>query len=301
MVGGQAVMEGVMMRAPGAIATAVRREDGKIVCDVKKNLSLAATYPIFKWPILRGMASFVESLIIGVQTIMYSAQMYGEEDGEELTTWQMVLTLMLGAALAMGLFVALPLLATSLLQAAGVQKSLLALIEGVLRLLIFLAYIATVGLMPSMRRFYQYHGAEHKSIYCFESTEPLTVANVRKFSRFHPRCGTAFLLVVMVVSILVFSFVGWSNNVVLRVVERLLALPLVAGLSYEVIRAAGLHPESRFWKVVLKPGLWLQLLTTREPDDEMLEVAIEALNNAVHNEAPVTEAAAAASSDANRR
>ena len=260
-VGGQAVIEGVMMRGPVSIATAVRTPSGEIT--VKKDAvhSITERYPILKKPFLRGSVALCESLVYGMKSLSYSAQAAGEED-EQLSNTQMALTMAVSVVLA------------------GVADSAFRLnvVEGVLRLAIFLLYIWGISLTSDIRRVFEYHGAEHKTIWTYESGEELTVENVKRHSRLHPRCGTNFLLIVMVVSIFVFAFLGWPN-LVERIASRVLLMPVVAGISYEMIRLAG-RTQNPVIQALFRPGLWLQYLTTREPHADQIEVAIEALNAA---------------------
>ena len=274
LVGGQAVIEGVMMRAPGKVATAVREPSGKITVDVHDSVSIAERYPILKKPFLRGVVVLGESLVLGMRSLAYSAQMAGEED-DALSNREMAGTMIVAFLMAVVLFVVIPTGAVRLLSEVTTAPAALNLFEGGLRLLIFLGYLGIISRMKDIYRVFQYHGAEHKTIHAYEADGPLTVENVQRFSRLHPRCGTSFLLIVMVVSILVFAFLGWPD-IVTRVVSRVLLLPVVAGISYEIIRVAG-RSQNRFLHAVTLPGLWLQKLTTNPPADEMVEVAIASL------------------------
>lgn len=273
-VGGQAVIEGVMMRGPKLVATAVRDPKGEIVIDVKPVNSLQDRFPILKKPFLRGVVTLFESLVMGIRALSYSAKTVGEED-EQISDKELAGTIFVAFCLAGVLFIAIPTGAAKLLDEVTADPFWLNLWEGAVRLLIFLAYIAAISQMKDIRRVFQYHGAEHKTIFCYEAGLPLTVANAQKFERLHPRCGTAFLLVVMLVSIFVFAFLGWPD-LFTRIVSRLLLLPVVAGISYEVIRLAG-NSKNALVHAAILPGLWLQYLTTRPPDDDMVEVAIASL------------------------
>ena len=274
LVGGQAVIEGVMMRGFGKVATAVREPDGNINVQVKNVSSITERFPILKLPLLRGAVSLFESLILGMKSLSFSAQAAGEED-EQLTDRELIGTVILAIALACGLFLAIPTFAAKFFHTLTDDPIILNLAEGFLRLIIFLAYLFAISQMKDIQRVFQYHGAEHKTIFCYEADLPLTVENVKKFPRLHPRCGTAFLLIVMLVSIFVFAFLGWPD-LWLRILSRIILLPLVAGLSYEIIRFAA-RSENSLIKAAIMPGLWLQYLTTREPDDSMIEVAIKSL------------------------
>ena len=274
MVGGQAVIEGVMMRGPKLTATAVRDPQGEIQVEANPVHSITERFPILKKPMLRGSVSLVESLIIGMKSLSYSAQMAGEED-EKLTDKELAGTIVFALVLASILFIAIPTGAAKLFHDITEDPFFLNLMEGFLRLAIFLLYIWGISRMKDIRRVFQYHGAEHKTIHCYEAGLPLTVENVQKFSRLHPRCGTNFLLIVMLVSIFVFAFLGWPS-LWERIASRILLLPVVAGISYEIIRLAG-RSQNVIIQTAIKPGLWLQYLTTRPPEDEMVEVAIESL------------------------
>ena len=274
LVGGQAVIEGVMMRGFGKVATAVRAPDGNIEVEVKPVKSISDRYPILKKPFLRGSVSLFESLILGLKSLSYSAKMAGEEE-EQLTDKEMAGTIAFAILLASILFVAIPTGAAKFFNDITDDPIFLNLMEGVLRLIIFLVYITAISQMKDIQRVFQYHGAEHKTIFCYEADLPLTVENVQKFPRLHPRCGTAFLLIVMLVSIFVFAFLGWPD-LWLRILSRIVLLPVIAGISYEIIRAAA-RTTNPILKVAIMPGLWLQYLTTQPPDDSMVEVAIASL------------------------
>ena len=273
-VGGQAVIEGVMMRGPGKVATAVRNPDGRIEVEKGPVHSIADKYPILKKPMLRGSVSLVESLVLGIRSLSYSAKMAGEED-EQLSDKEMAGTIIFAFVLAAILFIAIPTGAAKFFHFITDDPVFLNLMEGFLRLAIFLGYIWGISRMKDIRRVFQYHGAEHKTIHCYEAGLPLTVENVQTFSRLHPRCGTNFLLIVMLVSIFVYAFLGWPS-LVERIASRILLLPVVAGLSYEIIRFAG-RTTNPLALHLIRPGLWLQYLTTRPPQDDMVEVAIESL------------------------
>lgn len=281
LVGGQAVIEGVMMRGFGKVATAVREPNGSIAVEVKPVNSISDKYPILKKPFLRGTVSLFESLILGLKSLSYSAKMAGEED-EQLSDKEMAGTIVLALVLASVLFIAIPTGSAKLFHSITEDPIFLNLMEGVLRLVIFIAYIFAISRMKDIQRVFQYHGAEHKTIFCYEADLPLTVENVQKFPRLHPRCGTAFLLIVMLVSIFVFAFLGWPD-LWLRILSRIVLLPVVAGISYEIIRAAA-KTSNPILKLAIMPGLWLQYLTTRPPEDDMVEVAIASLNAVIPEE-----------------
>lgn len=271
-IGGQAVIEGVMMRGPELTATAVRTPEGKIEISSRPVNSISDRYPILKKPLLRGCVSLIESLVIGIRSLGYSAQMAGEEE-EQLSDRELAGTIAFAFVLAAILFIAIPTGAAKLFHSITEDPVFLNLMEGVLRLFIFIAYIVGISRMKDIQRVFQYHGAEHKTIACFEAGEALTVENAMKHTRFHKRCGTSFLLIVMLVSIFVFAFLGWPS-LIERIVSRIVLLPVVAGISYEIIRFSA-NSDNCILGWAVKPGLWLQRLTTREPEPYMLEVAIE--------------------------
>ena len=271
-IGGQAVIEGVMMRGPELTATAVRTPEGKIEISSRPVNSISDRYPILKKPLLRGCVSLIESLVIGIRSLGYSAQMAGEEE-EQLSDRELAGTIIFAFVLAAILFIAIPTGAAKLFHSITEDPVFLNLMEGVLRLFIFIAYIVGISRMKDIQRVFQYHGAEHKTIACFEAGEALTVENAMKHTRFHKRCGTSFLLIVMLVSIFVFAFLGWPS-LIERIASRIILLPVVAGISYEIIRFSA-NSDNCLLGWAVKPGLWLQRLTTREPEPDMLEVAIE--------------------------
>lgn len=271
-IGGQAVIEGVMMRGPELTATAVRTPEGKIEINSRPVNSISDRYPILKKPLLRGCVSLIESLVMGIRSLGYSAQMAGEEE-EQLSDRELAGTIAFAFVLAAILFIAIPTGAAKLFHSITEDPVFLNLMEGVLRLFIFIAYIVGISRMKDIQRVFQYHGAEHKTIACFEAGEALTVENAMKHTRFHKRCGTSFLLIVMLVSIFVFAFLGWPS-LIERIVSRIVLLPVVAGISYEIIRFSA-NSDNCLLGWAVKPGLWLQRLTTREPEPDMLEVAIE--------------------------
>ena len=273
-VGGQAVIEGVMMRDANKTATAVRLPNGEIEVETHPVTSIRERYPALNLPLIRGSVIMVESLVIGMRALSFSAQAAGEED-EQMTKKEIAMTILFALVLASVLFIVIPTGAAHLAAAYTDDPVVFNLIEGGIRLLVFLFYIWGISFMGGIRRVFQYHGAEHKTIHCYEAGEALTVENVQKFPRLHPRCGTNFLLIVMVVAIVFHVFFGWPD-LWLRILSRLAVLPVVAGVSYEIIRFAG-RSENRIVRIMITPGLWLQYLTTRPPADEMVEVAIESL------------------------
>lgn len=298
-IGGQAVIEGVMMRGPESIATAIRKADGEIIVETKPYKSIAQKFKFLKLPIVRGVVSFFESVIIGMKTLIVSAEYFdlGMEDesykpskfeaflnrilGDKFQDAVILFSVMLSMVFGIGLFVVLPLFAANYTFGENglfyQDKIMFNVIEGIIRIIIFMIYIMLVSRMKDIQRVFEYHGAEHKTIHCYEHEESLTVENVKKYPVLHPRCGTSFLLIVMVVSVAVFSFF-WSEVFWETFLMRLALLPLVAGLSYEVLKVAG-RSESRIFQVINAPGMWFQRFTTRNPDDAQIEVAIKALEN----------------------
>ncbi len=278
-VGGQAVIEGVMMRGKTHVAVAVRQTDGEISVDVRPVNSISDRYPILKKPFLRGVVSLVESLVMGMKALAYSAQVSGDED-EKLDSKEMALTIAVSAGLAILLFIVIPTWSMRFLTGITQDHMALNLAEGVLRMAIFLAYIAAISSMNDIQRVFQYHGAEHKTIYTYEAGLPLKVENVRPFSTLHPRCGTNFLMIVMLISMFIFTFLGWPS-LLERIASRIILMPVIAGVSYELIRYAGAHTDNPLVRIAITPGLLLQKLTTRQPDDSQIEVAIASLKAVV--------------------
>ncbi len=287
-VGGQAVIEGVMMRGPHEIATAVREPSGNIVVQKEPIRSIGDRYPIMKKPMLRGVVSLVESLVYGLKALSFSAQAAGESEEDKMTDKEMAVTMLMSLGMAIVLFIIIPTYAAKFMHSIISDPIALNLAEGVLRLVIFILYIYAISRMKDIQRVFMYHGAEHKTIHAYEAGLDLTVENVRPFTTLHPRCGTAFLLVVMVVSIVMFAFLGWPD-LVERILSRVILMPVVAGVAYEIIRYAG-RSESSFMRWAIAPGLWLQKLTTKEPTDDQIEVAIRALNEVRPDRENVKEA-----------
>lgn len=287
-IGGQAVIEGVMMRGPKKVAIAVRKPDGEIEVDVKDNIPLAKRNKILSVPVIRGSVSLIDSLMTGIKSLTYSASFFEEEEeeskfdkflkkklGDKAENAIMGFSLVLSFIIAIAIFVGIPTYSASLIGRLTQNTLLKNLLEGVIRLVIFILYIYLISKMKDIQRVFEYHGAEHKSIFCYEAGEELTPENARKYKRLHPRCGTNFLLIVMLISIVLFSFLGWPGAL-MRIISRIIFLPVVAGLSYELIKWLG-KSDSTLARILSYPGLMLQNLTTREPDEKQLEVAIAAL------------------------
>jgi uncharacterized protein YqhQ len=312
-IGGQAVIEGVMMKNRDKYAVAVRKPDNDIEIKVSEYRAFGDRYPLFKLPIIRGVVNFIESLVIGVSTLTYSASFFDDEEPEKKTDtgkknkdakkldvddkassgkteniadkdkkekkdsdnlW-VFLSVAVSVVFAVALFMMLPAFMVELISKVVSNHVALSLIEGVIRLAIFLGYVAIISLMKDIQRVFMYHGAEHKSINCLEAGDPLTPENVKKHSRYHKRCGTSFLFMVMIISIIVFMFIK-AKTMWLRMLLRLLLVPVVAGVSYEFIMLTG-KSDSKLAYYLSVPGMWVQRLTTREPDLEMCEVAIKSV------------------------
>ena len=286
-IGGQALIEGVMMRGKDKISIAVRKPDGEI--EVKTDPIKKTKHAAFlKWPIIRGVVALISSMIIGVRALTYSAEFFVEGDGSEekgkFETWLyakmgkkaddvlLAFSILFAFVFAMLLFGAAPTAIVSFLRKIISNNIVLSAIEGVMKIVIFIVYILAISQMKDIKRVFQYHGAEHKTIHCYESGEEVTVENARKFSTLHPRCGTSFMFFVLMISIIIFTFISW-DSVVMRLLTKLLLFPVVAGLSFEMIKIAGksTHP---IVKALSYPGLMMQKITTNEPDDRQLEVAI---------------------------
>ncbi len=289
-VGGQAVLEGVMMRGVSTWAVAVRNPEGQVELSSEPLVPWAKRHRLWRVPVLRGVVALGESLKIGFRALAISANAQLEEDEEgekeEIGGWVWGLTIVLSMVLAIGLFFVVPVGLTSLIKDQLGSPLLFWLIEGLLRTTIFIAYIAAISRLPDLRRVFEYHGAEHKTISCYEAEDELVPARAKLYSRLHPRCGTSFLLIVMVLAIFVFAPIGLPAWYWL-VASRILGIPLIAGLSYEVIKWAGKNRRKRWVRAVMWPGLMLQNLTTREPDEEQLAVAIAALDKVLAEETPL--------------
>jgi len=291
-VGGQAVLEGVMMRGVSTWAVAVRNPEGQVELSSEPLVPWAKRHRLWRVPVLRGVVALGESLKIGFRALAISAnaQMEADDEGEkeEIGGWVWGLTIVLSLALSIGLFFVVPVGLTSLIKDQLGSPFLFWLIEGLLRTGIFIGYIVAISRLPDLRRVFEYHGAEHKTISCYEAEDELVPARAKLYSRLHPRCGTSFLLIVMVLAIFVFAPIGLPAWYWL-VASRILGIPLIAGLSYEVIKWAGKNRRKRWVRAVMWPGLMLQNLTTREPDEEQLAVAIAALEKVLAEETPLAE------------
>lgn len=292
-IGGQALIEGIMMKGPSKTATAVRKPDGEI--EIKEsNINPIFKHKFFKLPLIRGSFVLIDALVSGVKELMYSAEFYGEDYEEDAIdkllkkvfkdkadTAIIYTSVILALVFSVVIFILGPTFLTNLLKNLIKSSLLLNLVEGIVRVLMFVGYVYMVSKLEDIKRVFMYHGAEHKTIYCYEYGEELTVENVRKYSTLHPRCGTSFLINVLLISIIVFSFFGWPNPF-LRLVIRLAMLPVIAGLSYELNRYVGRSSKDNiFTKTITYPGFFIQKITTKEPDDSMMEVAIAAMKKVI--------------------
>ena len=289
-IGGQAVLEGVMMKKGDLYSVTVRKPDGELAVDTEEFHGVMHGNKIKNVPFIRGIFNFVDSLILGTRTLTYSSQFMEEETTEETAMDKWVkktfkdkaesvvsgFTVVLSIVLAIAIFMVLPYFISSLLNGFVRHATVLAILEGVIRLTIFVGYVVLISAMEDIKRVYMYHGAEHKCINCIEHGRELTVKNVMASSRLHKRCGTSFMLLVMVVSIVLFMFISVENPA-LRVVIRILLVPIIAGISYEIIRLAGNNGNNILVKIISAPGMWLQTLTTKEPTEDMVEVAIKSV------------------------
>ena len=280
IAGGQAIIEGVMMRHGNKIAAAVRRPDKQIVFQEREYIPLTKRYKILGWMFVRGTITLFEMMMIGIQCLMFSADVALAEEERKPKSWEMYLSFVISFAVAIFFFVVVPAFFFTKIKFYIDNLFLLNILEGCVRLGIFLCFLAATLLMADMRRVYMYHGAEHKTVFAWEHGLELTVGNVKEFSTRHPRCGTSFILFVMIVSILVFSLLG-RPDFIHRVIYKILLLPVVAGISYEAIRFTGKYSHSKLVQVMSWPGLMLQKITTREPSDDQIEVAIAAINKVI--------------------
>lgn len=296
-IGGQALIEGIMMRGPKKTAVSVRLPDHTISTKEVAVSDLRGKYKILKLPILRGVAGFIEALSVGYRALSYSADQAGLEEDEEPSKFDrfmervfgdrlmnavMAISGVLGVAIAVVLFFWLPTwlfnVGQSRLFGAGIAPWR-SVVEGIMRILIFIGYIAFCASLPDIRRVFQYHGAEHKTIFCYENEEELTVENVRRHKRFHPRCGTSFMVIMLLLGIIVGFFIPFTNPFV-RTAAKILCVPLIVGVGYELIRICGKY-DNVFTRILSAPGMWVQHITTKEPDDSMIEVAIAAMKEVI--------------------
>jgi uncharacterized protein YqhQ len=280
IAGGQAIIEGVMMRHGNKIAAAVRRPDKEIVFQEREYIPLTKRYKILGWMFVRGTITLFEMMMIGIQCLMFSADVALAEEERKPKSWEMYLSFVISFAVAIFFFVVVPAFFFTKIKSYIDNLFLLNILEGCVRLGMFLCFLSATLFMEDMRRVYMYHGAEHKTVFAWEHGLELTVENVKEFSTRHPRCGTSFILFVMIVSILVFSLLG-RPDFIHRVIYKILLLPFVAGISYEAIRFTGKYSHSKLVKIMSWPGLMLQKITTREPSDDQIEVAIAAMKKVI--------------------
>lgn len=290
-IGGQAVLEGVMMKNRDMVAVSVRKPDGEIAVEIDEYHGVGYGTRFLSIPFIRGVFVFLDSLVLGMKSLNYSSSFYEETDekptklDEEIDkvssghedTFLMIMTMLISFAMALALFMVLPYVLSEIISRYARNESLIAIIEGVIRILIFILYILLISRIRDIKRLFMYHGAEHKCINCIERGRPLTVGNVRRSSRLHKRCGSSFILFVMLISIVLFFFIRVDSHI-WRVVIRILLIPVISGISYEIIRLAG-KTDFFLIRLISAPGLWLQKLTTKEPDDDMIEVAIKSVES----------------------
>ena len=294
-VGGQAVIEGVMMRAKGMIATAVRRPDGTIVVKKEEFHSLGERYRLLRIPVIRGAVGLIEMMYIGIKTLNYSAEVaLDESSGEEAaskkgqSSLSLTITLVAALAIGIGIFFFIPLIVATLFFRVEQQPLLFNLVAGTIRIAILLAYLYSISLMKDIHRLFQYHGAEHKAVFTFEQNAPLDISSAMRFTRFHPRCGTSFVLLVMLVSVLLFSLLdtavllaAGSLTLPIRLATHIPFIPVVGGISYEILKYSAKHSATPIGRLLVAPGLWLQKITTQEPDETQMEVSLCAIRAAL--------------------
>jgi len=291
-IGGQALIEGIMMRGPNNIATAIRKPDGEITVRTKKTKQLF-TNSLANKPFIRGSLALVDAMVTGVKELMYSAEFYEDEIEEDALdkilrkifkdkadSAIIYASVVIALVISIGVFIIGPSLIANFLSGFIQSPIILNLIEGIIRVGLFVVYVYYISKLEDIKRVFMYHGAEHKTIYCYENMEELTVENARKYTTLHPRCGTSFIVNVLLISIVVFSFFGWPSPLT-RIVIRLAMLPVIAGIAYEVNKYVGRNDDTLFAKIASKPGFLFQKLTTKEPDDSMLEVAIAAMKKVI--------------------
>jgi len=286
--GGQAVIEGVMMRGQKATVTVVRRPNGELATQIRP-LSAIYTGRMRRTPLVRGIIFLIEAMVLGIRSLLYSANVALEEEAEKISGGLIWAMMIVSLAFAVGLFFIVPLFLTKLLDPYVSSSLVFHLIEGLVRLAIFIVYLKLIGSLADIKRTFAYHGAEHKTINAYEDGVPLEVAAIKKYSTTHVRCGTSFLLAVLVIAIVVFALVGFQS-LWLMVLSRIVLIPAIAALGYEATRLAAGHTKKGLVQVVIAPGLWLQRMTTRQPDDSQLEVAVSALTKAVEMDQPPKEA-----------
>lgn len=274
-MGGQAVMGGVMMRSISHYAISVRKPDGTIETRTEKVKSIADKYTWLKTPFIRGMVYLIEMLIIGIKALTWSANKSADEEDEELSNTEIFITITISLGFAILLFIVLPFFVTTLFVNTGFWFNI---IDGVIRIAVLVGYMAIISLMSDVKELFRYHGAEHKTVYCYEAGKPLTVKNIKPYTTKHPRCGTSFIIIVLLLSIFVYSLVGGS--LLIKLLSRIVLLPVIAGISFEALKYSAKHLKNPLVYALVQPGLWLQGITTKEPTPKQIEVAIAALKAA---------------------
>ncbi len=285
VVGGQAVIEGILMRSPNFSAVAVRKPNKKISVKLEKSKSFTSRCKICKWPLIRGIMVLADSVVMGTKALMYSSNESGETD-EQLSTKELIITMGISLLVALLIFKFIPLLAANFLKGyLDLNNFWFNLADGLIKIGIFLLYLWALTFMSDVRRLFEYHGAEHKSIYCYEADKELTVKNIQPYQTMHPRCGTEFLLLVLVISIVLYMFIPFESTLLTKYLLRLLLLPLIAGISYEVLKVTGLNHNNWLSRIITYPGMMVQKLTTSQPADDQVEVAIASLEAVLTAEA----------------
>ncbi|MFO8015805.1 MAG: DUF1385 domain-containing protein [Candidatus Woesearchaeota archaeon] len=283
--GGQAIIEGVMMRTRDRLAMAVRKEDGSIKLKERKFVPISDRHKVLGWPFVRGIINLGEMLVVGIKALTYSANEAMDELEEDITLIQLVVSLVVAIGFALLLFKFVPLLLTQLLtnRVSAMQDyyALFNIVDGIIKIGLFAAYIFFISYMEDIHRVFQYHGAEHKTVNCYEAGKKVNVKNARKFSTLHPRCGTSFILIVLVISIFIYSFIPQSFGFWLKLLSRIILLPFIAGVAYEILKLSDVMKDSRIFNALLSPGLLIERLAVREPDDKQLEVAVKAMKGVV--------------------
>ncbi len=287
-VGGQAVIEGVMMRSPNFWAIAVRKPDGSIELKKDRLKLLSEKTKFFKLPIIRGFLMLISALVLGIKALNFSANVALEEEEEEVSDWHIYLTIIAAFGIGILFFFLLPLYLTKLMNFKS--YFMFNLVDGVIRIVFFLIYLAFISFFKDIKRVFQYHGAEHKVIYAYENGEDLKVENAKKFTTLHPRCGTSFLIIVFIISIFVFSLIPKTSPFWIKALSRVVLIPLIAGISYEALKLSDKFKDNFLVKLLILPGLWLQKITTKEPDESQIEVALAALNEVLTSEKEVNNA-----------
>ncbi|MBC8495587.1 DUF1385 domain-containing protein [archaeon] len=278
LVGGQAVIEGVLMRSPNYYAVAVRKPDDKITVKLEKYKAYTQRNKFLGFPFIRGIVSMIDTIALGSRALTYSANESIEKDDEKLTSKEIFLTILVSVVVALVVFKFLPMFLAHLFsQSMGLGNFWFNLVDGLIKLVILLGYLWVISLMSDVQRMFEYHGAEHMSVHCYEGEKKLTPKNAKKYKTMHPRCGTEFLLLVVIISIIFYMFIPFTAGFWMKYLLRILLLPIIAGVSYEVLRMSGLHHNQLIFKIISAPGMWLQRITTKQPTDKQLEVAIKSL------------------------